>query len=201
VNSGGGGMFIAQNVSFTGVGAVDVGNDPVGDDTVGMDANVVDVETGVGIGVPDVAVVGIEVVDVAGVAESAAIGIAPITSSSRGPLKLSTTLLCSPRTSLPMMISEHKSLITSATTFVCWTPLIVMSTITSPVILATCFLLARGIVRCFGNMINLSLLEVDSLMKVPELPVSIIALVVLPSTLHFVYDTFLLPSQANEGGR
>ena len=98
------------------------------------------------------------------------------------------------------MTSEHKSLMTSATTFSCFTPLTVMSIMTSPIIVANCFLFARGMVRCFGNKSNFSLFVVDSLMKVPELPVSIIALVVLPSTLHLVYDTFLLPSQANAGG-
>ena len=122
---------------------------------------------------------------------------APMTSSSLGPLKFRTTLLCSPRTSLPMMISEHKSLMTSATTFSCFTPLTTISMMTSPIIVACCFLLANGIVRCFGNITRFRRFVVDSLMKVPELPVSIIALVVVPSTVHVVYDTFLLPSQAS----
>ena len=124
---------------------------------------------------------------------------APITSSSLGPLKLSTTLLCSPSTSLPMMMSEHKSLMTSATTFWCFTPLTTISMITSPTIVACCFLLASGIVRCLGNIVSFLRFVVDTLIKVPELPVSIIASVVVPSTVHLVYDTFLLPSQASCG--
>ena len=111
---------------------------------------------------------------------------APITSSSRGPLKLSTTLRCSPSTSLPMIMSEHKSLITSATTFSCFTPLTTIVMMTSPMICASCFELASGIDPCLGNIVSFRCFVVDSFMNVPELPVSIIASVVLPSTVHFV---------------
>ena len=60
-----------------------------------------------------------DVADLADGFEDVGSGTAPITSSSPGPLKFNTTLLCSPSTSLPMMMSEHKSLMTSATTFTC----------------------------------------------------------------------------------
>ena len=78
--------------------------------------------------------------------------IAPITRSSLGPLKLNMTLRCLRSWSFPIMISEHNSLITSATTPRCSWPFTLILKTTSPIILATCLLSAKGTILCFGMM-------------------------------------------------
>ena len=77
-----------------------------------------------------------------------------------------------------MMMSVHKSLITSAKTPLCSRPFTSMFITTSPTIFATRLLSASGIVLFLGIMYKFNLLATDFLMNVDELPESTIAFIV-----------------------